>query len=284
MPTKKCVILICYNRPQKTKETLHCLRQAYGISSYHLIVVRQTSNDPDCEHVHKIINAIDWIETTHLTRSYDDNVPVVTKIQKNIFTGFSTAFDHHGHDLAVLLEDDICVSYDALHFFETMIQTHDHHPLFRAVNGYSLTNTTESQKFYYSKFRYGVGNGWAISKKKWHSFFKPKWPQKDRIGFDSHLETACKMGFVIMPYASRTKDIGWGEKATFAPLHPSDLNKKNEHSWINSQPFHIQPYQYQPFLPFDLRDDCVHFHWYSPITYLFYRFFRKCRHVFRLKT
>ena len=195
----KCIVLVCFNRPDKLSETLACLKQTKQIERWKLVVVRQISDDPNCPHVAQIIDAIDWIETTHLTTQYNTTETVVAKISKNVFNGLSYSFNTLKSDMSVLVEDDICLGYDALTFFETIINRYNDDPYFYAVNGFSYKTDAANLKFSYSKFRFGVGNGWAISKKKWDSFYKKKWPSIHQNGFDTGLETNIKLATLLCP-------------------------------------------------------------------------------------
>jgi hypothetical protein len=275
----KSIILICFNRPNKLSQTLACLKQTKDIERWQLVVIRQHSDDADCNKVAKIIDNIDWISTTHLTTTYTPTETVVSKISKNIYKGLTYSFEKIKSDIAILIEDDICLGYDALIFFETMINRYNNDPFFYAVNGFSYKTDVNHLKFSYSKFRFGIGNGWAISKKKWHSFYKKKWPHIHHIGFDTGFETCIKMGYVIMPYAARSNDIGFGEKAAHSPKIKTQLFKDNDVSWVGVKPFEQSNYYYIKNKHFPLRNDCVHFSWFSPITYILFRLARKTLYV-----
>ena len=78
-----------------------------------------------------------------------------------------------------------------------------------------------------------------------------------------------------MPYAARTKDIGYGEKAAHSSKIKTISFQDNEAIWVGSAPFKQENYILTKNKHFPLRDDCVHFSWLSPITYALFRFIRK---------
>ncbi|MAH80333.1 MAG: hypothetical protein CMP39_01425 [Rickettsiales bacterium] len=171
---KKFIILICYFRPTETKKTLDCLRKLYKINEYELVVVRQEGNDPDCLKVKQLIDDIDWMPLHHLTTSYSNNETVRIKVNQNTFKGLNYAFENCNADLSILIEDDICLGYDALHFFEEIHKKYDKDPLFRAAIALSFLPFSKEHLYSYGKFRFGIGKGVGISRHKWFSFYKKK--------------------------------------------------------------------------------------------------------------
>lgn len=279
---KKFIVLICYFRPSETKKTLECLRKLYKINEYELVVVRQEGDDPDCEKVKQLIDDIDWMPLHHLTTSYSNNETVRIKVNNNTFKGLNYAFENCNADLSILIEDDICLGYDALHFFEETIKKHNKDPFFKAVNAISYKCFEKGNLYDYGKFRFGLRKGVGISRKKWFSFFKRKWPYTEDIFYDSFLETGLKMGYVIMPYCARSNDIGWGEKAMNAKKKVN-LFEKNKISWVGTKSFEIAPFKLNRAFVHDFRKDCKRYYWLSPVEFGFLRLIRKIKYLFGIK-
>ncbi|RAP31729.1 hypothetical protein DID78_00200 [Candidatus Marinamargulisbacteria bacterium SCGC AG-343-D04] len=275
----KSIVLICYNRADKTEATIKCLRKSYKINEYQLVVVRQEGDDEDCSKVKCLIDDIDWIPVHHLTTSYSNNETICQKVNANTFKGINYAFEDCKSTMVFLIEDDILVGYDSLQFVEVMIERYDKDPFFRAVNGFSREAYSKDNLFKYGKFQFGIGKGVGFSRKKWFSFFKNRWPMGNTSFYDCVLETAIKMGYVIMPYCSRTCDIGWGGKALNSPNNKTDVFVKNEASWVKDEQFKLQDYVYDKDLPFNFREDCKPFRWYSVLLYVLFRFKRKFLHI-----
>ena len=61
----KSIILLCYNRPEKTKQCLASLKKLYLIETYELVVARQTDSSLKSKQVENLINEIDWIKVHH---------------------------------------------------------------------------------------------------------------------------------------------------------------------------------------------------------------------------
>ena len=127
----------------------------------------------------------------------------------------------------------------------------------------------------YSKCRFGITNGWAINKNIWFNFVKKIWINSDERFFDSIVETYFKTGFLVVPHASRTLDIGWGENALTCPLKKSEVQSKNEKSWVGSEPLELKDYKINQTMQQFVRSDFVLYKWYSPLTYAIFRLIRK---------
>ena len=130
---KKSVVLIVYNRPDKTQKTLDALKQVYLIEQFNLIVVRQEQS----AEVKQIIDAISWIDTTHHVINYATQSSVKYRINNNVRTGLVLAFANSECEYAVVVEDDILLGYDFLHFCDVMHARYAEDKKFRAINASS---------------------------------------------------------------------------------------------------------------------------------------------------
>ncbi|MAH80334.1 MAG: hypothetical protein CMP39_01430 [Rickettsiales bacterium] len=82
-----------------------------------------------------------------------------------------------------------------------------------------------------------------------------------------------------MPYAARSKNIGYAEKAAHSSKIKTRIFQANESSWVGSTPFKKENYILTKSKHFLFRDDCIHFSWLSPVTYTLFRFIRKILHL-----
>jgi hypothetical protein len=251
---KRTIVLIVYNRPLKTVQTLEALKSCYLIEHYSLLVIRQIG----CEAVENIINAIDWIPCTHIITSPPDNQSVAYKINHNVRMGLHEAFDENKSDYVVVIEDDVLLGYDFLFFSETMHARYDHNPYFRAVNAFSKEPLKADNLFSYGTFRYGIGQGWSISRNIWNQI-KVFWPVGSNQHFDALVEPWFRNGFVVMPYCSRSCNIGYGGSAHSPISEFDDYYVNMRASWVGHGPFQLNPYILNNNLNYTWRSDCATF-------------------------
>lgn len=252
---KKTVVLIVFNRPDKTQETLDALRRVHLIEQFNLIVIRQEGS----AEVKQIIDAISWIDTTHHVINYDGPSSIKYRINNNVRTGLELAFVNRECEYAVVVEDDILLGYDFFHFCEVMHARYAQDKKFRAINAFSRESYQRDRLWSYGKFRYGIGKGWSVSRSAWQTLQKHWKPGVDQH-FDYLIEEWVLEGFVLMPHNSRSLDIGWGEGSSHGPKDEFDQHwVAMRKSWVGSDPFPLEDYQCVEHLPFSWRSDCVPF-------------------------
>ncbi|PRY98668.1 GNT-I family protein [Jezberella montanilacus] len=250
---KMTVVLIVYNRADKTQQTLEALKRAKTVDQCNLLVVQQIGS----EEVTKLVNDISWIETTHHLTQYPECTSVKYRINSNVRKGLESAFAEPACEYALILEDDILLGFDFLHFCNVMHERYRDDPKFKGINAFSKEGYSESLLWSYGQFRYGVGKGWSISRKQWEAVQKYWIPGVDQH-FDYLIEEWTREGFVVMPYCSRSLDIGWGEGSSHGPKDEFDEHwVAMRKSWVGSDPFPLQDYQCFEDMPFSWRSDCV---------------------------
>ena len=253
--SRKTVVLIVFNRPDKTRQTLVALKKTYLIEQFNLIVIRQDGSD----EVKNIIDEISWIEKTHHVTQFARGTSVRYRINYNVRAGITLAFGNSECEYAVILEDDIVLGYDFFHFCDVMYARYSHDPKFRAINAFSKEPNLSSMLWSYGKFRYGIGKGWSINRMHWQDVQKYWKPNVDQH-FDYLIEEWTREGFVLMPYCSRSLDIGWGEGSSHGPKDEFDEHwVAMRKSWVGSDPFPLEDYQCVEHLPFSWRSDCLPF-------------------------
>eukprot|EP01037_Dinobryon_pediforme_P002305 gene2305-2344_t len=205
------------NRADKTQQTLEALKRAKTVDQCNLLVVQQIGS----EEVTKLVNDISWIETTHHLTQYPECTSVKYRINSNVRKGLESAFAEPACEYALILEDDILLGFDFLHFCNVMHERYRDDPKFKGINAFSKEGYSESLLWSYGQFRYGVGKGWSISRKQWEAVQKYWIPGVDQH-FDYLIEEWTREGFVVMPYCSRSLDIGWGEGSSHGPKDEFD--------------------------------------------------------------
>lgn len=251
---KKTIILIVYNRPQQTLQTLESLKCCHLIEEYSLLVVRQTG----CEEIAKIIESIDWIPRIHKVTEPDPNKGVAYKINHNVRVGLQTAFEEQSSDYVVVVEDDVLLGYDFLVFCEEMHERYKSHSKFRGINAFSKEPYNREHLFNYGIFRYGIGQGWAISKSVWDRLSQ-FWTAASDQHFDALVEPWFRFGFVVMPYCSRSCNIGFGGSAHSPASEFDDYFVNMRNSWVGEAPFRVEEYIENKLLAYTWRGDCVPF-------------------------
>ncbi|MBX3721882.1 MAG: hypothetical protein KF713_08590 [Turneriella sp.] len=249
---RKIVLLLVFNRPEKTKQTLENLRLVDGIDDYELIVVRQEGS----AEVKLLVEQIDWIKTYHYVTCYSPEITIKSKINNNMRYGLSIAFDEYKTDFVVVIEDDLLIGYDFLVFCEFIQGKYWHNPMFRAINAFSREPYDADRLAWYGRFHFGVGKGWSINKKVWNKLRK-FWHEGVDEHFDVLIEPWIRKGFVVMPYCSRSVDIGWGG-GSHTPENENDpYYEAMKSSWTNIKPFQIRKYLLRKKMPYSWREDCT---------------------------
>jgi hypothetical protein len=250
----KYILHLVYNRPCKTEQVLENLQKLYGISEYKLIVVRQDGN----KEVKDVIDRINWIDTLHYVTDYDPGVSIKSRINQNMRLGISKAFDAHHADYIVIIEDDILLGYDFLHFCDLLQLRYRSDKDFRAINAFSKEKFDMSRIADYGKFRYGVGKGWSINRKVWEKL-KIFWKEGIDEHFDVLIEPWIRKGFVIMPYCSRSMDIGWGGGSHTPENEEDEYYRGMKKSWVGDSSFELVDYRCVKNMQYSWRSDCYQF-------------------------
>lgn len=251
---KKIILLLVYNRPDKTEKVVSNLKKVHRVEECELVVVRQDGN----EEVKEIIDSIDWITTHHIVTKYDNDKTVKYKINQNMRLGISKSFEEFFADYILIIEDDLLLGFDIIDFCDVVHSKYYNKRKFRAINAFSGEEYNEKLKFSYGKFRYGVGKGWSINKKLWKRL-KKKWKSNINQHFDHLIEPWIRTGYVIMPYCSRSYDIGWGVGYHTPESEHDEYYTKMKKSWVKDEDFSIKDYDFSNNLEYHWREDCYRY-------------------------
>lgn len=246
----KYILIITYNREDKTKEVLDHLKKSANLEKYELVVVRQEGNDK----VKSLIDSIDWINVHHLTTFKKSTVK--QSINYNVHKGVQFCFEILKAKHVVVIEDDILIGYDFLPFCEDIIEKYYLNDKFRAINGFSAEKFKVSELASYGRFRFGVGWGWCLTDRVWRKL-RLIWKGEENAHFDAIIEPFMKAGFVVMPMCSRTLNIGWGNQSSHSPQSEEDeVYMKLKNSWVGSNPMPVIKYVEQIEIKYTWRNDC----------------------------
>lgn len=192
----------------------------------------------------------------------------IQNISKNRYLVYSLIFDHLLLNTATVIEDDVEISYDALAFSRSIYEQHRDDKFFRAINFGSGIPRDKGCSEHYSKVRYALqGPASLLPKSTWNHFTLSRLIEKSESEiFDGTLEPYIQSGFVIMPNASRYRDLGIsGTHAN--PNFPTEYFSKLEASWLGLNEMNlVTPVRFDQNQ--NWRNDCVT---YNSLPNLYYR-------------
>lgn len=159
------VLLVIFNRPEKTKILIEALRQ---IRPKYLFVTADgprldfPEDNEKCHQAREIINAIDW-ECELKTRFLDNNLGC----GRAVSSGISWFFEHV--DQGIILEDD-CIPHP--HFFpfcEELLKRYADDKRIMRISGFSPYPARTYQYDYHFSHRFFC-SGWATWRRAWKHF------------------------------------------------------------------------------------------------------------------
>ena len=266
----KSVLITTFDRVTELNNSIIALKNCFKFSEYNLVIVYHIERPETKSYIEGINNCnVICLAVDGTGKSGLENM------NNNRIYGLDYCFNVLNSKFVIAIEDDIVLGYDALFFCEKVLIHFENNLFFRGINLGSKEKLTNSNKFSYGIFRYGLfGQGSLITKKQWGLIRKLNvFKNIKKTGFDSLVEDYYKSGFVIMPYASRYIDNGWN--GTHAPKDPNDIYYKLlSESWVGTHEFHISNYKLQN-LSYNWREDCITYKPKNNLKYilLFLRFY-----------
>jgi hypothetical protein len=253
----KSVFITAFNREKIFFKTLAKLKCCKNYSQYNVVIIYQDVNETVLKKIKKIDSKIKIIKT-----EYKNNISGLQKCNLNSYLGFKKCFEEYKSDYVIYLEDDVLPSYDFLEYHDYIISHYQNDKKFFSANSFSKEYYyNNSKNFYYSKFIYGIGKGFSISRNKWKflkKMYKRLFFEKREIFYDCYFEQEIKKRyFVIMPYRSRTFEQP--SNGLNSKLH----DKKNifykswKKSFLNKKKFEIKNYIFSINMKYTWRDDCL---------------------------
>tara|TARA_A100001015_G_C14926066_1_gene686415 strand:- start:432 stop:1289 length:858 start_codon:yes stop_codon:yes gene_type:complete len=254
---KISIIITSYNRPLVLEKNLKNLITVSNVKNCNIVIVQQDINKKFINLFKKINHKNFYILKTKYPKIFNPHKKMIL----NGFKGMKFAFENLKSDICFYVEDDIILAKDAIQFGTFIINRYKRDKNFFAVNFFSKMKYSASTQNLYSKFIYGIGKGWGISKNKW-KLIKKFWDSKfinsqEAPLYDSPIEEYIKsqLNYVVMPINSRSYEI---------PSNGVNINLKNDKkyfkefksSFVGSN-YSGKNYKYSFFQKYYWRSDCI---------------------------
>jgi hypothetical protein len=251
---RKTIFITSFNREKIFYKTLIKLKSCRGYDQFHKVIIYQDINKSVYKKIKKIDNKICIIST-----SYKNNISALHKCNLNTFKGFTKSFEKYKSDYVIFLEDDVLPSYDFLEFHNYIISKYRYDKKFFAANSFSR-ESGKNLDFSYSKFIYGIGKGWSLSKEKWpvlKKMFEELFYSQKNIFYDCYFETdIIRKYYVIMPFRSRCYEQPSNGLNSRIAQKKSSHWKNWKKSFLNKKKYRIKKYTYKPNQKYTWRKDC----------------------------
>lgn len=283
----KSVFITAYNREKIFFNTLKKLKSCENYKEFKKLIIFQEISKNTLQKIKKVDTKIKVIKT-----KYKEDASSLYKICYNTYIGFKTCFEKYKSEYVICLEEDILPAYDFLKFHNEIVFKYRGDNKFFAVNSFSRDYDKNLKKKYnidmnfsYSKFIYGVGKGWTISKEKWpilKKMFKELISFNPNLAFDAYFEPEIKTNYyVIMPYRSRCYEQ---PSNGLTSRYVDRYNKKwidSKKSFLNKNNYKIKNYTFLPTMKYSWREDCLNYTTFNIfktkikyIKYIIYKFIR----------
>jgi len=287
---KTPVVLIIFNRPEKTQKILEVIREAKPSK---LLVVAdgprpERPGEIDlCNATRSIIEQIDW--KCEVLKKYSD---VNLGCALSPARGISWAFDQV--EEAIILEDDCIPELTFFRFCEEMLDRYRFDQRVMHISGNNYHPNVQRSEYSYFFSRYTLAWGWATWKRAWEKFdFEMKhwneikelgylkdilvderlarnWTKSFQFVYDGNLDCwdfqwlfSCwsQNGLSIIPSANLVSNIGSGSDATHT-------DKDNQCLHRSTKPLSF-PLKHPPFVIRDAQADhliqTTMFNYYAPL-------------------
>ena len=254
---KTPVVLIIFNRPDKTQKILEIIRQ---VKPAKLLVVADgpRSDRPDdvesCQATRSIINQVDW--QCEILKKYSD---VNLGCALSPAQGISWAFEQV--EEAIILEDDCIPESTFFRFCEEMLEKYRFDERVMHVSGNNYHPNVQRSDYSYFFSRYTLAWGWATWRRSWEKFdFEMKhwseikasgylkdileddrlarnWSKTFQFVYDKNLDCwdfqwlfSCwiQEGLSIIPSVNLVSNIGSGLDATHTAEDNNCLHRPTE--------------------------------------------------------
>lgn len=203
------VLLITHKRTKQLLTVIGSLEESWIDSYIELLVVIHESEP----RVKEIVDSIKFKPPKILNVVRNEISTPQEAISRNIFEGLSNAFLNSKIDYVTVLEDDIMVRKDFLSFNASIMAIESGQEKFKGINGFSGAKYNPEADLLYSRFRYGFGWGWTVTRKTWNEI-KKVWASDFESHWDSLVEPYIRRGFVVMGHNSRILNLGFDAFAT----------------------------------------------------------------------
>lgn len=277
----KSLFITAYKREKIFFSSLKKLKLCQNYNEFKKLVIFQDINKNTLNKIKKFDSKIEVINT-----QYSLDTAIYDKICCNLYQGFKRCFEYYKSEYVICLEDDILPAYDFLKFHNDIILRYRSNKKFFSVNSFSKEYSINFKKdsitnnnFIYSKFIFGIGKGWSISKEKWpilKKMINEILILKSNVPYDAYFEPEIKSKyFVIMPFRSRC--IEQPSNGVHTKLEDKDskfwINWKK--SFLNKNKYKIKNYIFTHNMKYTWRKDCLNYTLFNIIKIRLRYFLRK---------
>jgi len=254
---KKTIFITAYNREKIFFNTLKKLKKCKNYDQFKKLIIYQEVKNSIVKKIKKIDPEIEILKT-----KYPKKMTGLHKCNLNTYKGFKKSFEDYGSDYVIYLEDDVLPSYDFLEYHNSIISRYRYDKKFFSANSFSK-DSKKNSNFSYSKFIFGVGKGWSISREKWSvldKMYKELFFTKKNVFYDCYFEVdITRKYFVVMPHRSRClEQASNGLNST--------IDQKNSDHWVNwkksflsSNTYKIKDYTFKPNMKYSWRSNCLQY-------------------------
>ncbi len=261
----KSVFITAYKREKIFFNTINKLKLCKNYKEFKKLVIFQDVNKNILNKINKNNPEVKVFKT-----QYSKDLSPIYKINNNSYLGFKTCFENYKSDYVICLEDDVLPAYDLLKFHHDLIMRYENNKNFFAVNSFSREHKNILDKqddldinFAYSKYIYGVGKGWSISKKNWpvlKKMYKEVLTYQPNIAYDVWFDKEIKTKyFVIMPYRSRC--LEQPSEGMHSKL--KDVNSAHWKNWkisfMDKKEYRLKEYKFLQNMRYSWREDCLNY-------------------------
>jgi len=198
------IVVIGHSRAELLENCIESIRRAENNEQFYKVLI--------CQRGHEDVRNVCESYRLHfdLVIEVERIGEAAASISKNRYLAYQIAFDHLQGEFAIVLEDDVEISSDALVFAKFVFGTYQSQRRFRAVNFASGNPFKPEDAYTYSKVRYALtGPASLLPRKSWEALRKRDLMNKAELEiFDGTFETFIQTGFVIMPNSARYLDHG----------------------------------------------------------------------------
>jgi hypothetical protein len=253
----KCLLVLCHSRAAHVEKCLESFFSARGSEEYRVVVVRQVGFDDVRDVVETFRSRLSL-----LIELEGDDSPEES-IRRNRFIGYFACYQTLDSEIVLAMEDDVCISTDALEFIEQAYVRYESNRHFMGINLGSVEPLGDELVDSYSLVRYGIhGQASVLARRTWKRLLKSRIITENPGGhFDSAIEGLLKRGFMVTPNNSRHLDFGYG--GTHAPERTdNDYFSRIHRSWVgesvvSAKDFHLKQIRHH------WREDAVAYRWWA---------------------
>jgi hypothetical protein len=261
----KSIFIVAYKREKIFFNTIKKLKSCKNYKEFKKLVIFQDISKRIFNKIKKTYPEIKVIKT-----HYKKNKSLLYKVNSNTYLGFKTCFENYKSDYVINLEDDILPSYDFLKYHNDINLQYINDPKLFAVNSFSkeykknfIKKLNIDENFAYSKFIFGVGNGWSITKNRWpilKKMYKKIFSSKQNIAYDVFIDKEIKNNYyVIMPYRSRCLEQASDGMHNKLETTNSILWIDWKKSFLDKKNYKIKDFKFLHNMKYFWRDDCLNY-------------------------